>query len=815
MKQEALLTSGDFMRYLRPAAATALFLACCAALGQGQSLSITNYQLVSEVPSGSNLVDTYQATIVNTGAALTGVRAKVTSLDPATIHVVAGAGTLNFPTVPANGQATSTNTVSFSMNHKVAFDPSYLQWTFHTADGPVANAGLNDTVAVGHVVILNGSGSTNPSGVGTLTYSWAFTSRPSGSTATLGNSSTAFAFFTADVAGQYTIRLTVSNGVSSSSASVTMSTIETAPVANAGPNQTVKVGSTVVLNGGGSTSTDGQPLSYAWIPLTLPIGSTATLSGSNTVSPTFVADKPGVYEMQLIVNDGVPSAPATVTITTQLGAPVANAGAHQAVNVGANVQLSGAGSTDPNGLPLTYSWQLVTMPAGSTAALNTTTAVNPIFTVDRAGTYVAQLIVNDGALSSEPATVTITTESPLAPVANAGVNRTVVVGTVVTLSGSGTDPQNRALTYQWSLINKPSGSTASLSSPVFADPAFTADRDGTYVAQLIVNDGVLSSAPSTVTISTTCTQPTANPGMNQNVTVGQTVTLDGSGSGDVCSDPLTYAWSLTTRPAGSSATISNPTTAEPTLVADVAGVYVAQLIVNNGFTNSNPATVMVTASARSVQTTAMSFSPGSLIVNGTSTQSLTLVLAAAAPGSGVVVKLSSGTPGVASVPATVTIAAGSTSALVPVTGVSPGSAIITASATNYTNATASITVNSTEGISVAWHAACWENASVFGDGEQGNLQSIAFSIVTPTPAVLEGTLFFASNCDPSQGQDNLNDTGGTIGSGGWIFSFIHHPNEIPSSALYWIGPITADGKCPAGAPCSGCVNYTKTTPKCQ
>jgi hypothetical protein len=83
------------------------------------------------------------------------------------------------------------------------------------------------------------------------------------------------------------------------------------------------------------------------------------------------------------------------------------------------------------------------------------------------------------------------------------------------------------------------------------------------------------------------------------------------------------------------------------------------------------------------------------------------------------------------------------------------------------------------------------------------------------PAVLEGTLFFASNCDPSQGQDNLNDTGGTIGSGGWIFSFIHHPNEIPSSALYWIGPITADGKCPAGAPCSGCVNYTKTTPKCQ
>lgn len=248
------------------------------------------------------------------------------------------------------------------------------------------------------------------------------------------------------------------------------------------------------------------------------------------------------------------------------------------------------------------------------------------------------------------------------------------------------------------------------------------------------------------------------------------------------------------------------------MTPDVAAVYVAQLIVNNGFTSSNPATVTITASG-SVQPVAMSFSPGSLVVNGTSTQSLTLVLATAAPPSGLVVKLSSGTTGVATVPATVTVAANATSALVPVTGVSAGSSLITASAANYTNATASISVTSTAsaGISVTWHAACWENASVFGDGEHGNLQSINFSIVTPAPAALEGTLFFTSNCDP----DNLNDTGGSIGSGGWIFSFIHHPNEIPSSALYWIGAVTPDGKCPAGAPCSGCVNYTQSTPKCQ
>src|SRR5579863_731420 len=134
------------MRYLRPAAATVLYWTCCAVLGQGQSLSITNYELLSEVPSGSNLVDTYQVTLVNTGAALTGVKAKVTSLDPATVRVVPGTGTLNFPAVPANSQVKSANTVSFSMNRNVTFDPTYLQWTFHMAGGPVANAGLNDTV---------------------------------------------------------------------------------------------------------------------------------------------------------------------------------------------------------------------------------------------------------------------------------------------------------------------------------------------------------------------------------------------------------------------------------------------------------------------------------------------------------------------------------------------------------------------------------------------------------------------------------------------------------------------------------------------
>ena len=49
------------------------------------------------------------------------------------------------------------------------------------------------------------------------------------------------------------------------------------------------------------------------------------------------------------------------------------------------------------------------MPAGSTADLSDPAAVNPSFVIDIPGTYVAQLIVNDGMLNSDPVTVSIVT----------------------------------------------------------------------------------------------------------------------------------------------------------------------------------------------------------------------------------------------------------------------------------------------------------------------------------------------------------------------------------------------------------------------
>ena len=91
------------------------------------------------------------------------------------------------------------------------------------------------------------------------------------------------------------------------------------------------------------------------------------------------------------------------------------------------------------------------------------------------------------------------------------------------------------------------------------------------------------------------TAPVASVGANQSVATGTSVTLNGSASSDADGDPLTFAWSLTTKPAGSTANLAGATTATPTFTPDIAGTYIASLTVNDGKVNSAPATVTITA----------------------------------------------------------------------------------------------------------------------------------------------------------------------------------------------------------------------------
>jgi hypothetical protein len=94
--------------------------------------------------------------------------------------------------------------------------------------------------------------------------------------------------------------------------------------------------------------------------------------------------------------------------------PTANAGSNQTVAPGTTVTLNGSGSFDPNGNP-SYQW---TQTGGTAVTLSSATAVMPTFTAPATtGTLTFQLVVSDGALSSQPSSVTVTVANPPADMA--------------------------------------------------------------------------------------------------------------------------------------------------------------------------------------------------------------------------------------------------------------------------------------------------------------------------------------------------------------------------------------------------------------
>ncbi len=247
------------------------------------------------------------------------------------------------------------------------------------------------------------------------------------------------------------------------------------------------------------------------------------------------------------------------------------------------VILSGEGQLSDANPPVHHGWARIT------------------FTSTTPGEVIIQAncsLDNGNTIAQEIAIEVVDPTENAAPVADAGKDLNVAIGTLVSLDGSqSSDVNNDPLTYSW-VLSTPGGSNAILSDPTIFNPSFTADVDGTYVAELVVNDGTQDSAPSSVTITTASgnSAPTADAGPDQNVATGSNVTLDGSGSQDADSDPLTYSWTLVSKPAGSSAVLANNTEVTPSFTADADGTYLIELVVNDGIMDSTPATVSITAS---------------------------------------------------------------------------------------------------------------------------------------------------------------------------------------------------------------------------
>nr|MBX2808574.1 hypothetical protein [Cellvibrionaceae bacterium] len=249
--------------------------------------------------------------------------------------------------------------------------------------------------------------------------------------------------------------------------------------------------------------------------------------------------------------------------------PIAHAGADRAVYVGAELILDGAASLDPDGDALNYQWSLLEQPQGSTAELSDAGSVSPRIVADQPGSYRLSLVVSDGLLESAPDTVVINAAVEVintAPTADAGPDQQTLIGSSVTLDGSASsDSENDPLTYQWRMLG-PTG----IDSSIFIDasvatPSFVAAVEGVYIAQLVVNDGELNSAPDTVAVTVNLPNraPVADAGNHQQVSAGSAVTLNGSASSDPDGDALSYQWTVLS-PNG--VTLVNPTSVNPSFV---------------------------------------------------------------------------------------------------------------------------------------------------------------------------------------------------------------------------------------------------------
>ena len=180
-----------------------------------------------------------------------------------------------------------------------------------------------------------------------------------------------------------------------------------------------------------------------------------------------------------------------------------------------------------------------------------------------------------------------TPNSNTAPDSNAGPDQNIILGTTIILDGSSSsDPDSGdTLSYLWSVISKPVNANTSFNNTNTVSPELTVDTAGTYIIQLETSDGSLSDLDILTIVVTSLpsnAKPVSNAGIDQSVNLGALINLDGSGSSDPDGDTLSYQWTLTSQPSGSSASFDNAQSASPVLSTDTAGAYIAQLEVSDG-----------------------------------------------------------------------------------------------------------------------------------------------------------------------------------------------------------------------------------------
>lgn len=259
------------------------------------------------------------------------------------------------------------------------------------------------------------------------------------------------------------------------------------PVAHAGADQTAVSLTAVTFDGSASTDSDGTLVSYSWS-----FGDGVAGSGVS-VSHSYAA--PGTFNVTLTVQDNSgstasDSALVVVSAPPPNMAPVANAGPDQTSLSLNPVGFSSAGSSDPDGSIVSFAWNFGDGATASGATASHSFAAPGIYTV-------TLTVTDNGGLTGRDTTVVTVTNR--APVANAGPDKTAASGTVLSLTGSGSDADGTVVGFLWTFGDGTTSNGASVSHTYAAA--------GTYVATLTVTDNSGTTASDTATIVVTAPAP--------------------------------------------------------------------------------------------------------------------------------------------------------------------------------------------------------------------------------------------------------------------------------------------------------------------
>ncbi|MGA2786967.1 MAG: Ig-like domain-containing protein [Verrucomicrobiota bacterium] len=367
---------------------------------------------------------------------------------------------------------------------------------------PAVNAGVN-ILTNGLNATLNGIVTDDGLPMAFLSVRWSQSAGPG--TITFGNAAATNTTVAASQSGTYVLVLTANDGAATNSNEVAV-TFNLPPVVNAGPDQTVNLGTTVTL--AGTVADDQLPhniLTSAWTEASGPGNTTFTDASLTNTTATF--DQPGTYILRLTASDTMAATNADVVIRIN-AAPLVNAGTDQMVNLGTSVTLAGSYTDDGiPGSPVTTFWTQVSGPANVVFADPATASTTVNFS--QSGVYEFQLTVDDGLTNSSARVTVIVNQAPIVSVT--ADKLTVEMPGTINLSGIVYDDglPKGTMTCMW---NQDSGSgLATFSNRTGTNTTASFNSPGTYILSLTASDSLAEGSNKiTLTVLPTNQPPVAN-----------------------------------------------------------------------------------------------------------------------------------------------------------------------------------------------------------------------------------------------------------------------------------------------------------------